>query len=257
MMNPSWTIFIFISMKSENIPSYFYIFKKKCVYLFSWVSSVTQLCSTLCDPMDCSTPGSLVHYQLPDLAQTHVHWVTDAIQSYLLSPPYPPAFNVSSIRIFSSESVLCIRWPKYWSLSFSISPSNECWGLIPFRVDWFDLLAAQGTLKSLLKNYLFIKNYYLFLAVLCLPCDMWAFSRCSKGWGPLFSCGGQPSCCGGFSCCGAQAVGAGSAVVVQKLSCSEACAIFLEGESNLCPWIGRWIPNHWITVKVLFIYGLT
>ena len=140
-----------------------------------------------------------------------------------------------SIRIFSSESVLCIRWPKYCSLSFSISPSNECSGLIPFRVDWFDLLAAQGTLKSLLKNYLFIKNYYLFLAVLCLPCDMWAFSRCSKGWGPLFSCGGQPSCCGGFSCCGAQAVGAGSAVVVQKLSCSEACAIFLEGESNLCP----------------------
>ena len=140
-----------------------------------------------------------------------------------------------SIRIFSSESVLCIRWPKYWSLSFSISPSNEYSGLIPFRVDWFDLLAAQGTLKSLLKNYLLIKNYYLFLAVLHLPCDMWAFSRCSKGRGPLFSCGGQPSCCGGFSCCGAQAVGAGSAVVVQKLSCSEACAIFLEGESNLCP----------------------
>ena len=96
MMNPNWTIFIFISMKSENIPSYFYIFlKKKCVYLFSWVSSVTQLCSTLCDPMDRSTPGSLVHYQLPDLAQTHVHWVIDAIQSYLLSPPYPPAFNLS------------------------------------------------------------------------------------------------------------------------------------------------------------------
>ena len=95
MMNPNWTILIFISMKSENIPSYFYIFLKKCVYLFSWVSSVTQLCSTLCNPMDCSTPGSLVHYQLPDLAQTHVHWVIDAIQSYLLSPPYPPAFNLS------------------------------------------------------------------------------------------------------------------------------------------------------------------
>ena len=74
-----------------------------------------------------------------------------------------------SIRIFSSESVLCVRWPKYWSFSFNISPSNEYSELISFRNDWFDLLAVQGTLESLLKNYLFIKNYYLFLAVLHLP----------------------------------------------------------------------------------------
>ena len=74
-----------------------------------------------------------------------------------------------SIRIFSSELVLCVRWPKYWSFSFNISPSNEYSELISFRNDWFDLLAVQGTLESLLKNYLFIKNYYLFLAVLHLP----------------------------------------------------------------------------------------
>ena len=104
--------------------------------------------------MDCSTPGFSIYHQLLELAQTHVHRVGDAIQPFHpLSSPSPPAFNLSSIRGFSSESVLCIRWPKYWSFSFSISPSNEYSGLIFFRIDRFDLLAVQGTLKSLLQGY--------------------------------------------------------------------------------------------------------
>ena len=88
-------------------------------------SSVIPSCS-LCDPIDCSMPGLLVHHQLPEFTQTHVHQVGDAIQpSYPLSAPYPPAFYLSSTRVLSDESVLRIRWPKYWSFSFSISPSNE------------------------------------------------------------------------------------------------------------------------------------
>ena len=100
--------------------------------------------------MNCSTPGLPVHHQLPEFTQTHVHQVGDAIQpshplsSLLLLPPIPP-----SIRVFSNESALCIRWPKYWSFSFNISPSNEHPGLISFRTDWLVLLAVQGTLKSL------------------------------------------------------------------------------------------------------------
>ena len=117
-------------------------------------SSVAQSCPTLCDPMDCSTPGFPVHHQLPELTQTHVHWVCDAVQpsyplsSFLLLPPIPP-----SIRVFSNESALRMRWPKYWSFSFSISPSNEHSGLISFRMDWLDLLAVQGTLRSLLQHH--------------------------------------------------------------------------------------------------------
>ena len=104
--------------------------------------------------MHCSTPGLLVHHQLPELAQTHVHGVGDAIQpSHPLSSPFPPAFNLSQHQVFSNESVLCIRWPKYWNFSFSISPSNEYSGLISFRIDWFDLLAVQDTLKSLLQHH--------------------------------------------------------------------------------------------------------
>ena len=89
-------------------------------------SPVAQLCPALFDPTDCSTPGFPVHHQLPEPAQTHVHGVSDAIQpSYPLSSPSPPAFNLSQHQGFSNESVLRIRWPKYWSFSFSISPSNE------------------------------------------------------------------------------------------------------------------------------------
>ena len=104
--------------------------------------------------MDCSTQGFPVHYQLPELAQTHVHPVGDAIQpSHPLLSPSPPAYELSQHRVFSNESVLHVRWPKYWSFSFNISPSNEYSGLISFRMDWFDLLAVQGTLKSLLQHH--------------------------------------------------------------------------------------------------------
>ena len=115
-------------------------------------SSVAQSCLSLCDPRNCSTPGLPVHHQLPEFTQTHVHRVRDAIQpshplSSLLLPSIPP-----SIKVFSDESTLCMRWPKYWSFSFSIIASKEISGLI-FRMDWLDLLAVQGTLKSLLQHH--------------------------------------------------------------------------------------------------------
>ena len=104
------------------------------------LSSVTQPCLTLCDPMDCCTSGFPVHHQLLKLAQTHVHWVCDVIQpSSPLSSPSPPALIFPSIRVFPNESVLHIMWPEYWSFSFSISPSNKNSGLISFRIDWLDL----------------------------------------------------------------------------------------------------------------------
>ena len=99
-------------------------------------SSVTQSCPTLCDPMNRSMPGLPVHHHLPEFTQTHVHRVGDAIQpSHPLSSPFPPAPIPPIIRVFSSESTLCMRWPKYWSFSFSIIPSKEHPGLISFRMD--------------------------------------------------------------------------------------------------------------------------
>jgi len=115
-------------------------------------SSVTQSCPTLCDLKDCSMPGLPAHHQTPEFTQTHVHWVGDAIHLTLCHPLLLPSI-FPSIRIFSSESVLHIRWPKYWSFSFSISPSNEYSGLISFRMDWLDLVAVQGTLKSLFQYH--------------------------------------------------------------------------------------------------------
>ena len=115
---------------------------------------VTQSCPTLCHPMNRSTPGLPVHHQLPELTQTRVHQVGSAIQpshpllSVLLLPSIFPG-----IRVFSNESALQIRWPKYWSFSFSISPPNEYSGLISFRMDWLDLLAVPGTLKSLPQHH--------------------------------------------------------------------------------------------------------
>ena len=103
--------------------------------------------------MDCSTPGFPVHHQLPELAQTHVHRVSDAIHFTLCLPLLLSPTIFPSIRVFSSESVIPIRWPKYWSFSFNISPSNEYSGLNCFRMDWLDLLAVQGTLKSLLQHH--------------------------------------------------------------------------------------------------------
>ena len=115
-------------------------------------SSVAQ--SILCDPMNRSTPGLPVHHQLPEFTQTHVHRISDPIQpSHPLSSPSPPAAIPPSIRVFSNESTLPTRWPKYWSFSFSISPSSEHPGLISFRMDSLDLLAVQGTLKSLLQHH--------------------------------------------------------------------------------------------------------
>ena len=108
----------------------------------------------LCDPMDHSMPGFPVLHCLLELVQTYVGWVGEAIQpSHPLSSPSPPTFNLSQHQGLSSESALHIRWPKYWSFSFSIRLSNEYSGLIAFRIDRFDLLKVQGTLKSLLQHH--------------------------------------------------------------------------------------------------------
>ena len=110
--------------------------------------------SGCCDPMNCSAPGLPVHHQLPEFTQTHVHRVGDAIKSsHPLSSPSPPAANPLPASVFSNESTHSMRWPKYWSFSFSIISSKEHPGLISFRMDWLDLLAVQGTLKSLLQHH--------------------------------------------------------------------------------------------------------
>ena len=117
-------------------------------------TSVTQSCPTLCNPMDCIMTGFLVLHQLLEVAQTHVHHVSDAIQSsHPLSSPLPPTFNLSQHQGLFQWVGFRIRWPKYWRFSFSISLSDEYSGLISFRMDWLDLLAVQGTLKSLLQHH--------------------------------------------------------------------------------------------------------
>ena len=120
---------------------------RKCVWSVQSLSHVW-----LCDHMDWSKPGFPIDHQLPRLAQTHVYWVDDAIHLILCHPLLLP-WIFPSIRVFSDESVLRIRWPKYWSFSFSISPSNEYSGLLSFRMDWLDLLAVQQTFKSLLQHH--------------------------------------------------------------------------------------------------------
>ena len=121
---------------------------------FTQFSSVTQSSPTLCDPMNHSAPGLPVHHQLLEFTETHgIESVMPSshlilCRPLLLLPPIPP-----SIRVFSNESTLCMRWPKYWSFSFSIIPSKEIPGLISFRMDWLDLLAVQGTLKNLLQHH--------------------------------------------------------------------------------------------------------
>ena len=117
-------------------------------------SSVAQLCLILCHPVNHSTPGFPVHHQLPQFTQTHVHELVIPSNHLILCRPLlllPSIFP--SIRVFSSESALRIRWPKNWSFSFNISPSNEHPGLISFRMDWLDLLAVQGALKSLFQHH--------------------------------------------------------------------------------------------------------
>ena len=119
-------------------------------------------------------PGFPVHHQLPELTQTHVHRVSSAIHLILCHPPFLLTSIFPSIRIFSNESFLPIRWPKYWSFSFSISPCNEYSGLISFSMDWLDLLAVQGTLKSLLQyrssKASILQHSALFIVQLSYPC---------------------------------------------------------------------------------------
>jgi len=117
-------------------------------------SSVTQSCPVLCDPMDYSTPGFSAHQQIPESTQTHVYPISDAIQSsHPLSYPSHPTFNLSQRQGLFQWVSFSHRWPKYWRFSFSISLSNEYSGLISWRIDWLDLLAVQGTLKSLLQHH--------------------------------------------------------------------------------------------------------
>ena len=123
-----------------------------CVCVLSSVQLLS--CVRFCDPMDCSTPDFPVYHQLPDLTQTHVHRVGDAMQpSHPLSSPSPPALNLSQHQGLFQRVNSSHKMAKYWSFSFSISPSNEYSGLISIRMDWLDLLAVQGTLKSLLQHH--------------------------------------------------------------------------------------------------------
>ena len=165
-----------------------------CVYIiksFCYTPETLQINSVksfshvrLCDPMDCSTPGFPVHHQLPEPTQTHVHRVGDAIQpSHPLSSPSPPTFNLSQHQGLFKWVSFSIKWPKYWSFSFNISPSNEYSELVSFRMDWLDLLAVQGTLKSLLQHhsskvsilwcsaffFFFFFIFKLYIIVLVLP----------------------------------------------------------------------------------------
>ena len=127
---------------------------KVCILGKYQFSSVAQWCLTLCDLMNHSTLGLPVHHQLPEFTQTHVHWIGDAIQpSHPLLSPSPPAFNLYQHQGLFHESLICMRWPQCWRFSFKISPSNEHPGLISFRMDWLDLLAVLGTLKSLLQHH--------------------------------------------------------------------------------------------------------
>ena len=117
--------------------------------------SIAKSCPISCNAMTFSMPGlPNFHYAL-EFAQPPGHWVSDSIQpSDPLSPDSPPSLGLSQDQVFSSESALCIRWPKYWSFSLTINPSNQYSGLISFKFDWFDLLAVQGTLKSLFQHHI-------------------------------------------------------------------------------------------------------
>ena len=141
-------------LKKKILPS-----SKVIHHLFS---SVTQRCPVPCNLMDCSMPGLPVHHQLPEFTQTHVCWISDAIQpSHSLSSPSPPTLNPSQHQGLFKKSVLCIRYPKYWNFSFSISLSNGYSGLISFRMYWLELFAIQGTLKSLLQQFKSINSSVL------------------------------------------------------------------------------------------------
>ena len=148
------------------------------VYLLI-LNSVAHSCRTLFDPMDCSTPGLPVHHQLPEYTQTHVHWVSDAIQPHPLSSPSPPAFNISSVGVFFNESVLHIRWPKYWSFSFSISPSNEFQGCFPLGLT--GLISLQSKRLSRVFSNITVQKHQFFGTQLSLQCNshihMWLLEK--------------------------------------------------------------------------------
>ena len=154
--NPFFLLSFLPAISGFSLPSSFLPFIPTTLHRVSKViykefSSVIQLCPTLYDPMDCSTPGFPVHHQLQSLFKLmSIKSVMPSNHLILCCPLLLLPSMFPSIRVFSNESVLHIRWPKYWSFSFSISPSNEYLVLISFRINWFDLLAVQGTLKSLL-----------------------------------------------------------------------------------------------------------
>ena len=130
-------------------------------------SSVARSCLTLCIPMDCSRPGFLVHHQFPELVQTHVHWIGDTIQpSNPLSSPFPFAFKLSQHQGLFNESVLHIRWPKYWSFNFSISPSNAYSGLI--SLGWTSLIPLQSKGLSRFLSNTTVQKHQFFSAQLSL-----------------------------------------------------------------------------------------
>ena len=138
----------FSNMPGRDCP--FFVFPQYAVQF----SSVAQSCLTLCNPMDCSMPGFPVHHQFLALAQLiSIEFMMPSHHLILCCPLLLPPSIFPIIRVFSKESVLRIRWPEYWSFSFSISPSNEYSGLISFRMNWMDLFAIQGTLKSLLQHH--------------------------------------------------------------------------------------------------------
>ena len=136
-------------------------------YVHPQFSSVTQSCLTLCDPMDCSMPGLPVHHQPQSFHKLmSIELMMSSNHIILCRPLHLLPSVFPSIRVFSNESNLRMRWPKYWSFSFSISPSNEYSGLISFRMGWLDLSVVQGTLKSLLQHH--SSNHQFFSAQLSL-----------------------------------------------------------------------------------------
>ena len=139
---------IWVSFNEVNEPRAYYTEWSKSERESCFYCSAIQLCLTLGNPMDFSTLGFPILHHLPEFAQTHVHWVDDPLSTLLLLPSIFP-----SIRDFSNESALPIRWPKYWSFSFSISPSNEYSGFISFWIDWFNLFVVKGTLKNFLQHH--------------------------------------------------------------------------------------------------------
>ena len=170
-----WVQGLLLSFKTERTPL---LESNHTLSIFSCFSSVVKSCLTLCDLMDCSTPGFTVLHYLSEFTQTHVYWVGDAIQpSQPLSPPSPPALPFPRIRVFSNELALCITWPKYQSFTFSTTPLNQYSELISFRIDWFDLLAVHRTLKSLQlrQHRLLTLNETQICILLIIICNYFSF----------------------------------------------------------------------------------